>query len=214
MSQSPIDLRQQDYCSVQKILAGNKSLWDTLYNNAYGIVLRCAVNADYNHLLCFSDYRDATDEAFALCLQQLARYQGLSRFAYWVGGYARNLIRTRRTRELTRIRKQDHLLQTVVNDMWGCDPLIILIQAERNQCLQNAFFDLDSIEQKILWNQIVLKISTRKVAQELKISSKDVANLRKAALSRLKDLFVYHYYCLPPTLTASYKSGRSGCPGL
>lgn len=194
MIHSYADLRKQDYQFVQEILRGNRAPWNTLYTNAYGTVLRCAASADYDHLLCVSDYREAADEAFSLCTQRLEHYLGLSRFAYWVGGYARNLIRNRRRRELTRINKQNQLLQGLAVDMWGCDPLIILMRAERDQSLRYAFLDLTPIEQKILWKRVVCKMSVKRVAQELDISKVDVAIRYKAALHQLKTRFIHHYY--------------------
>lgn len=189
------DMREQDYQAVQKILEGNQRLWDTLYSNSYSTVLRCAAITDYTHLLSISDYCDAADEAFALCFRQLERYRGLSRFAYWVGGYARNLIRNRRRAELTRIRGQEHLLQIATLDMWGQDPLAILIQMERDQCLRNAFFELAPMEQSILWKRSVCNLSTRKIAQEMILSGKEIHSQYLAALSHLKQRFIYHYYC-------------------
>lgn len=196
-------MREHDYQVVQKILGGDRRLWDTLYSNAYRTVLRCAATTDFTHLLSISDYRDATDEAFTLCFQHLERYRGLSRFAYWVGGYARNLIRNHRRAELIRIRGQKRLSQIAALDMWGQDPLAILIRAEQNQCLRNAFFELTSMEQSILWKRSVCNLSARKMAQEMVLPGKEVRSQYLAALRHLKQRFLYHYYCPKPTFSKS-----------
>lgn len=193
-TRSYADLRKRDYQAVQEILAGSLQSWDSLYSHAYCAVLRCASIADFPRLLCTADYRDAADEAFALCFQQLERYQGLSRFAYWVGGYARNLIRNRRRSELTRVQGLNRLSRISALDMWGQDPLVILIRAERDHCLRHAFQELTAGEQRILWQRSVYCLSMRKLAQDLSLPVPEAARQHAAALQHLKERFLYHYY--------------------
>lgn len=46
---------------------------------------------DFCRVLGPDDYCEIADEAFALCYEQLDRYQGLSQFSGWVGGYSKNI---------------------------------------------------------------------------------------------------------------------------
>lgn len=48
---------------------------------------------DFCRVLGPDDYCEIADEAFALCYEQLDRYQGLSQFSGWVGGYSKNITR-------------------------------------------------------------------------------------------------------------------------
>ena len=59
---------------------------------------------DFCRVLGPDDYCEIADEAFALCYEQLDRYQGLSQFSGWVGGYSKNITRTRCRQVLTGLR--------------------------------------------------------------------------------------------------------------
>lgn len=84
--------REQDYQQVQEFLkSGDPELWKALYESAYEIVYQCAYGMDFCRVLGSDDYCEIADEAFALCYEQLDRYQGLSQFSGWVGGYSKTL---------------------------------------------------------------------------------------------------------------------------
>ncbi len=195
-----MELRQRDYRCVQEFLAGDQEAWDTLYAQAYGVVLSCAAREDYDHILSISDYHDATMEAFTICMQKLEQYRDISRFATWVSGHVRNLIRNRRRRQLTRMRHRDELIRDFAETMWRCDPLTVVIRKEQYQSLYRGFCELEALEQMILWEEIVCETSLRKVAQKLSIPTKEIKRRHEIAIRELKQRFIYHYYCLPAAL--------------
>lgn len=189
------NLREQDFQQVQSILLGNTEHWDTLYEGAYRTVVRCAANADQFHLLSHSDYLDAADSAFSLCFEQLDRYRGLSRFSYWVGGYARNIVRSRCTKELTRIRKRDLIYHKTEAKMSCCDPQLIIIRLERDACLWRAFFDLSVLDQWIIRTLLFEEITPRMLARRTMLTRKEILCRYEAALIFLKMKFIHYYHC-------------------
>lgn len=193
---SYLQLRQQDYQQVQEILAGNKQPWEHLYNSAYRTVIQCAKKADTIHLLSSGDYQDAVAQAFYLCLEQLSQYQGISRFAYWVGGYARNIIRNRCKRERTKIRNQSLLKQSAVLHIYKGNPLQILIYLEKCQCLQQAFTMLPPLEQKIVCSMILDNVTPRTIAREIKLSRKETMFRYQTAIVFLRKQFIHYYHHL------------------
>lgn len=188
-------LREQDFQKVQSILLGNAEHWDTLYNSAYKTVVRCAANADQFHLLGHCDYLDAADHAFALCFEQLDRYRGLSRFSYWVGGYARNIVRNRCSKELVRLRKQDMLYHRTAEKMNYCDPQLLIIRLERDACLWRAFFDLPVLDQWIIRALLFEEITLKILARSTVLTRKEILYRYETALVFLKMQFIHYYYC-------------------
>ncbi|MFR3923230.1 MAG: RNA polymerase sigma factor [Dysosmobacter welbionis] len=105
--------REQDYQQVQEFLkSGDPELWKALYESAYEIVYQCAYGMDFCRVLGPDDYCEIADEAFALCYEQLDRYQGLSQFSGWVGGYSKNITRTRCRQVLTGLRYRRRLMKS------------------------------------------------------------------------------------------------------
>ena len=90
---------------------------------------------DFCRVLGPDDYCEIADEAFALCYEQLDRYQGLSQFSGWVGGYSKNITRTRCRQVLTGLRYRRQLYEVSTGRMRDWDPLWILIRLERYYCL-------------------------------------------------------------------------------
>ena len=138
------DRRKQDYQLVQNILQGAEGLWDSLYAASYSTVINCARDEDYLKMLGPADYHEIADEAFARCYTQLERYRGLSRFCYWVGGYARNITKNRYSKEQTKQRNHILLVNAAKRHMKNYDPLPIIVRLERDQCLWKAFNDLST----------------------------------------------------------------------
>ena len=158
--------REQDYQQVQEFLkSGDPELWKALYESAYEIVYQCAYGMDFCRVLGPDDYCEIADEAFALCYEQLDRYQGLSQFSGWVGGYSKNITRTRCRQVLTGLRYRRQLYEVSTGRMRDWDPLWILIRLERYYCLWKAISDISETSQRILEARILEKLSLRAIAQ-------------------------------------------------
>lgn len=188
--------RIRDLQRAREILDGNLELWDTLYRESYAIVLREAARADGWRLLGQSDYRDITDEAYARCFSQLDRYEGRSRFAGWVAGYARNITRNRCTRELTRRRYQPTLNQRAEMRMTGRNPVMTLIRLEQERCVMAAFFYLPEKERRIVAAQLFEEKKTGRIAREMRLTRKEVESRYHIAISVLRKQFIHYYYCV------------------
>lgn len=186
--------REEDLELVRRILEGEAGLWDALYEDAYGKVLRAAGNADYDNLLTACEYEDIADEAFALCYRHLERFQGRSRFCYWVCGYAKNLTRNRLRREYTKTRNQRLLEYAVWDAGEGCNPLGIITRLERNQCLWSAFYDLPVLEQIIVSRRVFFDTAFRELARELQLTRKEVCRRFAEALLVLRCNFCRLYW--------------------
>ena len=153
--------REQDYQQVQEFLkSGDPELWKALYESAYEIVYQCAYGMDFCRVLGPDDYCEIADEAFALCYEQLDRYQGLSQFSGWVGGYR------------------------------DWDPLWILIRLERYYCLWKAISDISETSQRILEARILEKLSLRAIAQELNLTQREVKTRYEAACNVVRTRFL------------------------
>lgn len=192
-----ISQQELDFQQVQEIMKGAEELWEPLYSASYHMVLQCAAKADYSHLLGPPDYRDITDEAFALCYAQLERYRGRSRFSRWVGGYAKNITRNRCSRERTRRRNQRLLEDAADARMDGCDPLLILIRLERDQCLWRAFYELSETDRRIVESRLFENTAPRAIARELDMTRREVLRRYDAALVSLRWNFNRYYHICP-----------------
>lgn len=188
--------RIRDFQRVQEILAGNLALWELLYRESYGIVLRQAVRADKWKLLGQSDYQESADEAFARCFSQLDRYEGRSRFAGWVAGYARNITRNRCMRELTRRRCQTMLNRRAAMQWNGRDPLMVVMRLEQEHCILAAFSYLPERERRIVAAQLFDGKKPGKIAREMKLTKREVESRYQVAISTLRERFIHYYYCV------------------
>lgn len=188
--------RIRDLQRVQEILDGNLTRWELLYRESYGIVLQQAARADKWRLLGQSDYRDITDEAFARCFSHLDRYEGRSRFAGWVTGYARNIARNRCKREMTRRRYQAMLNQRAAMQLNSQDPLMIVMRLEREHCMLAAFSHLPKKERRIVAEQLFEDKKPGKIAREMRLTKKEVESRYQVAISILRERFIHYYYCV------------------
>ncbi len=189
-----VSRREQDHQQVQRILAGEEALWEPLYEEARAKVLWAARSTDYQRLLSEYEYQEITDEAFMRCYVQLDRYEGRSRFAYWVCGYARNLTRNRCSRRLTQLRNQK-LLEDAARDRGiYCDPLWIMIRLEREECFWAAFFALESTDREILSQRILYQTAPKVLARSLKLTRREVIQRYEDARWALRRKFM-RLYC-------------------
>lgn len=186
--------KEYDWMLVQEMRNGRVECWDLLYKAAYNTVLRCAVSADYWKRFEYHEYRDIVDEAFYLCYAQLERYCGWSKFSGWVGGYARNIIRNRYSRERTRRKYHGEMSAENARQMENCDPVIILIRRERNACLWKAFCEMDPTDQTILSGRILDGKSFAAIARELHLSRKETLRRYGLSVIYLRKRFA-EYYC-------------------
>lgn len=186
--------REQDYQQVQEFLkSGDPELWKALYESAYEIVYQCAYGMDFCRVLGPDDYCEIADEAFALCYEQLDRYQGLSQFSGWVGGYSKNITRTRCRQVLTGLRYRRQLYEVSTGRMRDWDPLWFLIRLERYYCLWKAISDISETSQRILEARILEKLSLRAIAQELNLTQREVKTRYEAACNVVRTRFLR--YC-------------------
>lgn len=184
--------KEYDLWQAQNVLSGKTEYWELLCKSAYAAVMRSAERADYQKLFQYEDYRDMTDEAFALCYAQLDRYEGRSRFVYWVSGFARNISRNRSTRERTR-RKNLGTLQTAAQQhMENWDPMRILIRRQRDNCLWRAFSELDSVDQRILWERIPEDRTYGEIAERTGLRRREVLRRYGKAAVELRRRFVVY----------------------
>lgn len=148
---------------------------------------------DFCRVLGPDDYCEIADEAFALCYEQLDRYQGLSQFSGWVGGYSKNITRTRCRQVLSGLRYRRQLYEVSTGRMRDWDPLWILIRLERYYCLWKAISDISETSQRILEARILEKLSLRAIAQELNLTQREVKTRYEAACNVVRTRFLR--YC-------------------
>ena len=201
--------RERDYQLAQLALGGNAEAWDSLYEKALRLVPGAVRRVDFQH--CFSDwdYRDITDEALARCYDKLERYRGLSQFHWWVLGYAKNILRNRIQRRLTRLRNQT-LLERAANHRALCqDPLWLLLQLERDQYLWEAFCQLTPTDQAIVYQRVFFQTAYSTLAKCAQLTRNQVRQRCQDALNAIRWNFLRRYR-ISPAPPVSFCSG----PGL
>ncbi len=187
-------LRNADYETARRILAGEAELWGDLSAGAETAARSAAIAADPQRLLSPGDYQEIAAEAMARCYAQLERYEGRSRFRRWVCGYAKNLTRNRCSRQLTAQRNQ-HLLRAAVRERGLClDPLQILIRLERDQSLWAAFYALDNIQRIILQQRIFCNTAPKVLAKQLHLTRRQVLEEYDRGLFALRWYFTRAYF--------------------
>lgn len=146
--------RERDYALVYASLEGDQAAWEAICQESFGYVVNAARQFDYRRLFTQEDYYDIADEAFCKCYEHRSRYQGIGRFRRWVFGYAKNIMRNRGRRQLT-IRKNQYLLENILESRaYSHDPLMLLIELERDQCLWTAFYQLSEKDQEIIYRRV------------------------------------------------------------
>ena len=186
-----LSMRERDERLVHLVLCGNENAWNTLYQEAVPWVT-CAVKGfDHQNFFPDDEHKDIVDEAFTRCYGQLERYQGRSRFRRWVFGYAKNIMYQRRSAQLTAYRNQ-YLLECAAESQYrGSDPLYILIHLEQARHLWNAFYMLDKIERRIIFQRVFFQKAPRTLAQELCRTRQQVLDLYEGACVKLKWNFLH-----------------------
>ena len=122
-----------------------------------------------------------------------ADIRGLSQFSGWVGGYSKNITRTRCRQVLTGLRYRRQLYEVSTGRMRDWDPLWILIRLERYYCLWKAISDISETSQRILEARILEKLSLRAIAQELNLTQREVKTRYEAACNVVRTRFLR--YC-------------------
>lgn len=178
--------RELDHTQVQWILEGQSIYWDLLYQKAYTAVVRCAERADPHKLLTQDDYEDIADEAFARCFADLPKYEGRSQFAYWVGGYVKNIVKDRYEKEYTRRRNMVFLKTAAKQHILNNEPILVLLHRETRKCIWNAFDTLAPTDQDILELRVLRKMTFRETAEQLRLSRKEVIRRYSTAIRQLR----------------------------
>ena len=192
-SRYPRYARDLDFALAQQALSGDVSAWNELYIVAHPLVLKSVQSADYHNLLTHDERIDITDEAFKRCYEQLNRYQGLSRFHRWVTGYAKKLLQNLYSRKAT-VRRNQYLLKCITESQArNQNPLLILIQLERNQFLWEAFYQLTDTEQNIVYCILFLRFSPRKISKMVQLTRKQVLQAYNDALFKIRWQFLRLY---------------------
>ena len=153
--------RERNHQLARLALGGDGRAWDLLYEKAIRSVPAAVRRADFQHLFGDWDYRDITDEALTRCYDHLERYRGLSQFQWWVLGYAKNILRNRIQRQLTRRRNQSLLERAAERHALCQDPLRLLITLERDQFLWEAFYQLTPLDQVIVYQRVFFQTRLR-----------------------------------------------------
>ena len=188
--------REEDYQQVQAFLdSGDQALWKALYEDAYETVRQCAAYTDFGHLLDPEEYREIADEAFARCYEQLERYQGRSRFSGWVGGYSKNITRTRCRQILTGMRYRRQLYERSTGRFMDWDPLWLLLRLERDACLWRA---ISETGWRILEARALEKLTFRDIARELQLTRREVQTRYEAVCTAVRRRYLR--YCEERTL--------------
>lgn len=178
--------RERDYDLAYRAARGDEAAWDTLYQEAVGRVTVAVRRAGTRHILPDSDCPDIVDEAFARCYEQLHRYQGLSRFYYWVFGYARNIMGNRLRAQRTRQRNQYLLACAAAENSYYTDPLRVLLRLERDQCLWKAVSLLQRADRNILLRRVLFRTAFRTLARETSLTQRQVRQHYQNALDAVR----------------------------
>ena len=186
-------VREQDLQMAREVLNGDEAAWDALYRKSVQWVTNAVKRTDTQHFFADWEYEDITDEAFARCYGHQERYQGLSQFHWWVLGYARNIMRGRRSRYLTSIRNQYLLKCAVEQQAYGQDPLRILMNLERDQYLWEAFFRLNATDRAIVYNRVFFQTAYRTLARELRLTQRQVRQRYQEAVDSVRWNFLRLY---------------------
>lgn len=181
--------KEYDHWQVQNILNGQEEYWDLLYKSSYETVSHIVTKTDYKKLLGYGEHRDIIDEAFALCYADLARYEGRSRFAYWVKGYAKNITRNRCARESIRQRKLGTLQTAAKQHMLDCDPMLILIRREKYQCLWRAFYELAPEDREIIALRVFEDMKFRDIGIMVHLTRKETLRRYGNTIVELRQRF-------------------------
>jgi len=166
--------RERDYQLANDVLRGELDAWEILYQEAYSYVHTAAKRLGSRHFFSPEDCADMADEAFFRSYEHLERYRGLGRFRSWVLGHVRNIMRNRQRRQCTVRRNQYLLERAVAARAYFCDPLWILVELERSQFLWEAFYQLDEMDQEIIYQRVFLNTPPRELARALCLTRKQV----------------------------------------
>lgn len=88
-----------------------------------------------------------------------------------------NIMYQRRSAQLTAYRNQYLLECAAESQHRGSDPLYILIHLEQARHLWNAFYMLDKIERRIIFQRVFFQKAPRTLAQELCLTRRQVLDL-------------------------------------
>ena len=188
---------------------GDQEACDTLYRHALEWVPGQVRRADLQHVFGPWDYQDITDEALSRCHAQLERYQGLSQFHWLVLGYAKNILRNRIERQHTHRRNQ-YLLNRAADERSLCqDPLWLLLRLERDQYLWQAFFQLETVDQTIVYHRVFFQTTYQALAHQSQLTRNQVRRHYEDALNAIRWNFLRRYR-ISPAPPVSFCSG----PGL
>ena len=181
-----IAARERAYVLARQALSGDQEAWDTLYRHALEWVPGQVRRADLQHVFGPWDYQDITDEALSRCHAQLERYQGLSQFHWWVLGYAKNILRNRIERQHTHRRNQ-YLLNRAADERSLCqDPLWLLLRLERDQYLWQAFFQLETVDQTIVYHRVFFQTTYQALAHQSQLTRNQVRRHYEDALNAIR----------------------------
>ena len=105
--------------------------------------------------------------------------------------YAKNIMYQRRSAQLTAYRNQ-YLLECAAESQYrGSDPLYILIHLEQARHLWNAFYMLNKIERRIIFQRVFFQKAPRTLARELCLTRRQVLDLYEGACVKLKWNFLH-----------------------
>ena len=185
--------RARDHQLARMALCGDTEAWNILYQSAIRWVPGAVEKADLQHFFSAWDYRDIADEALSRCYGHLERYRGLSRFRWWVLGYAKNILRNRIQRQLTHRRNQ-YLLERAVDHRALCqDPLEVLLRLERDQFLWEAFCQLSPVDQFIVYQRIFFQTTYATLAKHAQLTRNQVRQRYQDALNAIRWNFLRCY---------------------
>lgn len=185
--------RQWDLALARRILRGETELWPALCRGAETQALYAARAVDVHKLLPPYEYEEIAREALAQCYDQLDRYAGRSRFAYWVRAYARHRALNHCARRRTQLRKQ-RLLEAAAREHDAFrDPLHILLQRERDRALWAAIGMLEPLDCEILLWRVLEGKPWEALGKKLGLPSREVSSRYGKAIVFVRTQFLRLY---------------------
>lgn len=185
--------KEQDFDMARRILQGETELWTALCQGAEAEALYAARGTDANGLLPPHEYEEIAQEALGRCYDQLDRYQGRSRFIYWVRAYARHLTLNHCARQRTRMRNK-RLLEAAAREQGRySDPLCVLLRLERDRALWAAVDTLDPVDREILLGRVLYNRSPKMLGKALDLPRRQVLRQYEDAVIAVRMRFFWFY---------------------
>lgn len=166
--------------------------WDMLYERSYNTVCRYVAKRRRNVADWWDFSEDVVSEAYERAFRRLNRFSGKSKFSTWICGFAKNILLEKgrglyRDAELIRRVGYLYLYSECLN------PEHIAIISERNYYLWHAFYSLPMRQQLLIQYIVLMGMSQRKAAKQMRMSLSESMWEYNSAIENLRNTFVFMY---------------------